>query len=544
MSNDDDINKSAEKFNKDQEKLLADLSKGLKPPALKMFKEKTFNIQLTNTKNAQIKQGERQQEQGLSALNSNAEGLLVLAAQSDDPAIKAIYGLQAQELFAESDWVPIEKREGQWEDWQVKLGALENQKEYDTVSNYIEEAIRNPSEADINLDAAEEALEEATTIKPKERIVLQRSINTAKDAAQTARDKLEKEVQEAEASDFVERINDEDPETVLTVQNVLDSTLDFKTKEHFLGELEKKNKGLLVGEGNPIVQFELLRRVNDTEADDHINSVQQLIPFLGKGGLSGSYFPTLRDRVEAMQVPANKIKEKMFAVYMKSALALLVTPSNVPNSDPAGLADYSRFYNHARGLFDDGIKEGLTPDDLLDPKNKRFVGRSIGNFVSPLTKKVQTAVDLMFKVKDTINSFSIAPPDAVETPKATTWQGFPTSHPMVDNGDGTASNVVLSSFWFGDETGGKEIVIPTMVDGKPLTDEEAKAIARKHGLDKYPQFGGTQEEAIEAASKWAEENHGNINEAGQLIEKTEEPELERLPNETSWQWCARTGLCQ
>jgi hypothetical protein len=109
---------------------------------------------------------------------------------------------------------------------------------------------------------------------------------------------------------------------------------------------------------------------------------------------------------------------------------------------------------------------------------------------------------------------------------ASGWQGFPTRHPMVKNDDGSKSNVVLSSFWFEKEetgtNGGKEIVIPTMVDGKPLEDEEAIAIAREHGLDKYPQFGGTREEAEEAASKWAEKNHGNIDANGRLRGKQSE----------------------
>lgn len=90
---------------------------------------------------------------------------------------------------------------------------------------------------------------------------------------------------------------------------------------------------------------------------------------------------------------------------------------------------------------------------------------------------------------------------------------FPTRHPMVKNKDGSGSNVVLKSWNFGAESGGKEVVIPTMVGGKQLTDAEAIAIARKHGLDKYMQF-----DTVAEANAWAEENHGNINANGELTQ--------------------------
>ena len=87
------------------------------------------------------------------------------------------------------------------------------------------------------------------------------------------------------------------------------------------------------------------------------------------------------------------------------------------------------------------------------------------------------------------------------------WQGylpqetFPTQHPYVQNPDGSYSNVKLKGFEFD----GREYVIPTMVGGKDLSDEQAVAVAKRHGLEKYPNFA-----TIEEANQWAEANHARI----------------------------------
>jgi len=93
------------------------------------------------------------------------------------------------------------------------------------------------------------------------------------------------------------------------------------------------------------------------------------------------------------------------------------------------------------------------------------------------------------------------------------WSGqFPTRHPVVPRLDGEmgGSNVVLSGFTFELEDGiVREFLIPTMVGGKQLSDEEAIAVAEEHGLGNYPSFAEPGE-----ASAWAEANHHLIDESG------------------------------
>ncbi len=72
------------------------------------------------------------------------------------------------------------------------------------------------------------------------------------------------------------------------------------------------------------------------------------------------------------------------------------------------------------------------------------------------------------------------------------------------------SNVVLAGFAFELEDGTvREFLIPTMVGGKQLSDEEAIAVAKEHGLGSYPSFAERGE-----ARAWAEANHHLIDENG------------------------------
>lgn len=89
---------------------------------------------------------------------------------------------------------------------------------------------------------------------------------------------------------------------------------------------------------------------------------------------------------------------------------------------------------------------------------------------------------------------------------------FPTKHPFVKNKDGSRSNVKLATFSFGEGNKEMHYVIPTMVGGKQLTNEEAVGIAKKMGLNRYPKFKTGQE-----ADAYSKKIHGSINEQGFLL---------------------------
>lgn len=98
---------------------------------------------------------------------------------------------------------------------------------------------------------------------------------------------------------------------------------------------------------------------------------------------------------------------------------------------------------------------------------------------------------------------------AVKTGKSASV--FPTKHPVVDNADGTQSNVMTATV----ELGGKHLVIPTMVEGKQLDIDKAIGVARKEGLENYPTFD-TAAEALE----FSKDVHDRVDEDGNMQPKT------------------------
>lgn len=99
------------------------------------------------------------------------------------------------------------------------------------------------------------------------------------------------------------------------------------------------------------------------------------------------------------------------------------------------------------------------------------------------------------------------------------FKGFPTSHPYVENKDGSRSNVLLSGF----NINGREYVIPTMVGGKMLSPQEAVSVAKSYGLSKYPSFA-TREEADKFALKY----HSMIGEDGKVLKKSVSSSIQSL----------------
>ncbi len=89
---------------------------------------------------------------------------------------------------------------------------------------------------------------------------------------------------------------------------------------------------------------------------------------------------------------------------------------------------------------------------------------------------------------------------------------FPTKHPYVKNKDGSKSNVRLSTFSFGENEDKVHFVIPTMVEGKQLSDGEAVNLAKQMGLNRYPKFKTAKE-----ADLYSKQIHSNINEQGFLL---------------------------
>ncbi len=77
---------------------------------------------------------------------------------------------------------------------------------------------------------------------------------------------------------------------------------------------------------------------------------------------------------------------------------------------------------------------------------------------------------------------------------------FPTHHPLVQNPDGSHSNVRTMTVGINDRT----YVLPSMVGGKQLEEEEAIRLAERRGLQNYPSFA-----THDKAEQWIEQHHGS-----------------------------------
>ena len=84
---------------------------------------------------------------------------------------------------------------------------------------------------------------------------------------------------------------------------------------------------------------------------------------------------------------------------------------------------------------------------------------------------------------------------------------FPGKYPEVKNPDGTVSNVKTTVVGFDDGF----YVLPTMRDGKQMTEKEAIDVAKKSGLNRYPRYN-----KLEDAVNFSKQIHDKIDKMGFL----------------------------
>lgn len=82
---------------------------------------------------------------------------------------------------------------------------------------------------------------------------------------------------------------------------------------------------------------------------------------------------------------------------------------------------------------------------------------------------------------------------------------FTTSHPIVDSSSNNKNNAGLIAW----QLDGFNRVIPTIIDGKKYSIQDAIKLAIDNGVDKYPQFETTAE-----AMAWAGLKNNNVNPDG------------------------------
>jgi len=238
---------------------------------------------------------------------------------------------------------------------------------------------------------------------------------------------------------------------------------------------------------------------------------------LGQSPDPSGVAPFMAARVLDMQVGANMAANRA-ALNVEEAARVASLPPEVELFTREQMVEFAerdkgRAYTQEElgaqmrwNTFESGLKTaGSFVGDLIQSGGPaQFLFEQIYGKYAPEPKPERSPSQLPDTADDTTG-------DTPDQPSG--WnRRFPTdNHPIVARLDGApgGSNVVLKGFTF--EVGGieKEYLIPTMVGGKQLSDEQAVEIAQTHGIHRYPSFpvGG-------AASAWAQRNHDKIDERG------------------------------
>lgn len=71
----------------------------------------------------------------------------------------------------------------------------------------------------------------------------------------------------------------------------------------------------------------------------------------------------------------------------------LIKPTFVPWGDRPGMANWAKFLDAAKTQFDKKVKAGISPDELLDPKSKNYLGNMISQYDRSREQRTRDAIN-------------------------------------------------------------------------------------------------------------------------------------------------------
>ncbi len=394
--NDPEIDGSADRFAEGAATALDDVVGGFDEDTAAVIRNR--GVQLIALSRASVADTERRRfsASAVVALEDLTDNYILAAASAPNELARE----QAEEGFlsaiAQSDFLTPAKRAQLVDRFKAGVSSLVTQRESDAVTTLVEQALANPESADEILARASVLVRPESTpnISAKDRLTLQRSIQTAANAAETRLRDAERDAASAAADEFLNGIHSEDPADFPSVGDVLNSPMSRTEKEHFIDIIEKHNKGEDTFKGIPAVEVLLTTRVHDPNALEPITDVEQLVPHLGRG-LGTERFGTLKADIARKNAPATKRAEQQFSDFVSTSKAQMVSPSFIPNSDPVGLQNYNDFTLVARDKWIDGLAAGKTPEQLLLSDSPDYIGKIIPQFQKGLVEKSRGAFDIL-----------------------------------------------------------------------------------------------------------------------------------------------------
>ena len=212
--------------------------------------------------------------------------------------------------------------------------------------------------------------EVTSVLDPTDIYSLTRTINIAENHASTLHNKLLKAEEDAQIHRLLNRLyNPENPEDVPSVPEILSAGLPRIVTEHFIEISEKKARGEDANYLDENLANKLYRDVHTGQITDF----SQLVPYIGNG-LPREEAEKLRLDIDQLQNPQEKATTQMLAAFYRAAEGTL-DKTTMFFDDPKGPQLFYEFRVESQKLYKEGLKEGKSPHQMLDPTSPDYIGK-------------------------------------------------------------------------------------------------------------------------------------------------------------------------
>jgi hypothetical protein len=265
-------------------------------------------------------------------------------------------------------------------------------------------------------EAAQDLLssDQLVGIDPNKNLALQRSLEIGRKRAETDLKLDLKKVEDTKIHSLLRRFNDEnDPDGIPSVPEILDMNLPRIVSEHFIGLAEKHATGADINALNTNVYTYLYKRVHDDTRADHITDPNELLPWLGNG-LPVAQQEILRKDIEQLAAPQIKAQAKADDALWNDFLKVgegLIDRSSFMGKDGVGGDKYFQFQQAATVLRDEGLKKGISLNELVSKASPNYIGLIIPGY---MRTDAEVGADMLERSLG-LTTIEVAPPLAVPT---------------------------------------------------------------------------------------------------------------------------------
>jgi len=214
-------------------------------------------------------------------------------------------------------------------------------------------------------------------------------VKTQESANDTKQKQLEKQQRDAltaeqtkTQNDFLQKIQDGN----LKPQDVLDSNLDPTgggSKEQFINMIKRQNNETKDNriQTDPYIMKDLYDRIHLPDGDPRkITDENELNKHFGNG-LNMADLKNLRGEISNKGTIEGEANSQMKKTFIQSAYQAIAKPDPVTKlADPEGAKNFQIWQSNFLSSYQEGLKSGKTPAQLLNPKSSDYLGQDIDQY--------------------------------------------------------------------------------------------------------------------------------------------------------------------